>query len=288
MELINAVDLLIAHIKNWKLSGLSIAFVPTMGNLHSGHLKLVNEAKLKADKVVVSIFVNPTQFGAGEDFESYPRTEHQDAEQLIAQGVDILFLPTVGEIYHPQVKTVISVASLSDLHCGLFRPGHFDGVATVVCKLFNMVQPNVALFGEKDFQQLAIIRTMVRDLNIPVQIHSVATVREADGLAMSSRNGYLTKEQRLFAPKLYQALCQARDAVITRQLSYTEIEQQQTALLQQLGFKVDYFAICRANDLLPAKFCDNEIVILAAAKLGKPRLIDNIHFKINKLTVDSL
>lgn len=289
MQTINTIKNLTATIKNWKQSGLTIALVPTMGNLHAGHLKLVTEAQAKADKVVVSIFVNPTQFGVGEDFDSYPRTEQQDAKQLAARNVDVLFLPAVEEIYHREAQTVISVTKLSQLHCGLSRPGHFDGVATVVCKLFNMVQPELAFFGEKDFQQLAVIRTMVRDLNMPVKIHAIATLRETDGLAMSSRNGYLTAEQREIAPKLYQALCAARDAVLVRNADFSQIEQQQQKNLTNLGFTVDYFSICNADNLLPAKADDNELVILAAARLGKPRLIDNIQFKIKALTVvDSL
>lgn len=287
MQTINTINNLIQIIKHWKQAGLSVAFVPTMGNLHAGHLQLVAEAKAKADKVVVSIFVNPTQFGVGEDFDSYPRTEQEDAKQLAAQGADVLFLPSVAEIYHPQAQTVILVKGLSQLHCGMSRPGHFDGVATVVCKLFNMVQPDRAFFGEKDFQQLAIIRTMVRDLNIPVEIHSVVTMRETDGLAMSSRNGYLTPEQRLIAPTLYQVLCTARDEILAGNNDFVQLEQQHVQLLQNAGFAVDYFSICRTEDLLPAKPNDNDLVILAAAKLGKPRLIDNIQFKIKALTVDS-
>ena len=288
MQTISTLKNLTATIKHWKQAGLTIAFVPTMGNLHLGHLKLATEAKIKADKVVVSIFVNPTQFGVGEDFDSYPRTEQRDAKLLAEHGIDVLFLPSVSEMYHSEAKTVVSVAGLSGLHCGKSRPGHFDGVATVVCKLFNRVQPDMAFFGEKDFQQLAVIRTMVRDLNLPVKIHSVATLRETDGLAMSSRNGYLTAEQRLIAPKLYQALCAVRDAILAGNTDFPQIEQQQTQGLNDAGFAVDYFSICRAEDLLPAKSSDNHLVILAAAKLGKPRLIDNIQFKIKVLTVDSL
>lgn len=283
MQTINTIKNLAAVIKHWKQAGLSIAFVPTMGNLHAGHLKLVAEAKAKADKVVVSIFVNPTQFGVGEDFDSYPRTEQQDAKQLAAQEADILFLPGVAEMYHSNAKTTVSVAGISALHCGLSRPGHFDGVATVVCKLFNMVQPDMAFFGEKDFQQLAVIRTMVRDLNIPVKVHSVATMREPDGLAMSSRNGYLSPEQREIAPKLYQCLAAARDEILAGNQDFPQLQQQEKQLLESAGFAVDYFSICRADDLLPAKPNDNELVILAAAKLGKPRLIDNIQFKIKAL-----
>lgn len=288
MKTINALKSLTATIKHWKQAGLTIAFVPTMGNLHAGHLKLATEAKIKADKVVVSIFVNPTQFGIGEDFDSYPRTEQQDAKLLAEHGIDVLFLPSVSEMYHSEAKTVVSVSGISALHCGKSRPSHFDGVATVVCKLFNMVQPDMAFFGEKDFQQLAVIRTMVRDLNLPVKIHSVATLREPDGLAMSSRNGYLTTEQRAIAPTLYQALCAARDAILAENTDFSQIEQQQTQGLNNAGFAVDYFSICRSEDLLPAKSSDNNLVILAAARLGKPRLIDNIQFKIKALTVDSL
>jgi pantoate--beta-alanine ligase len=287
MQTIHTIKNLIAVINGWKQANLSVAFVPTMGNLHAGHLKLVAEAKTKADKVVVSIFVNPTQFGVGEDFDSYPRTEQQDAAQLVAQDVDILFLPSVAEMYQSEAKTKVCVTGISDLHCGLSRLGHFDGVATVVCKLFNMVQPDKAFFGEKDFQQLAIIRTLVRDLNIPVEIHAVETMREVDGLAMSSRNGYLTAEQRAMAPQLYQALCAARDEILAGKRDFAQVAQQQTQRLQEVGFVVDYFSICRADNLLPANPDDNDLVILAAAHLGKPRLIDNIQFKIKVLAVDS-
>lgn len=288
MQIVNTIKTLVTTIKHWKQLGLRIAFVPTMGNLHQGHLKLITQAKDQADKVVVSIFVNPTQFGLGEDFSSYPRTEQQDSELLETHNVDVLFLPKVNEMYKPDAKTIISVTELSDLHCGASRGGHFNGVATIVCKLFNLVQPDVALFGEKDYQQLAIIRAMIEDLNILVQIKSVPTVRETDGLAMSSRNSYLTKEQRAVAPILHQTLRQAYHQIITKQLDFEQIEQQQRKVLNDVGFIVDYFSICHANTLLAAKQEDDEVVILAAAKLGKTRLIDNIHFKINNLKVDSL
>ncbi len=288
MDIINSIDKLIIHIKHWKLAGLTVALVPTMGNLHKGHLKLISEAKLKADKVVVSIFINPTQFGVNEDFDNYPRTEEQDTALLITQKVDVLFLPAVSEIYYPDTQTTISVSQLSKLHCGLFRAGHFEGVATVVCKLFNIVQPNVAFFGEKDYQQLMLIRIMVRDLNIPVKIYSVETVREQDGLAMSSRNHYLTTEQRQIAPKLYQALSEAKDMIEKNLLDFQQIEQQQRSALQKFGFNLDYFSICRSDNLLPAKSGDTELIILTAARLDALRLIDNIRFKIKVLTVDSL
>ncbi|MGZ4968821.1 MAG: pantoate--beta-alanine ligase [Methylobacter sp.] len=278
MQIVNTISELRGVVKAWRSAGQSVALVPTMGNLHAGHLKLVNDAKEKADRVVVSIFVNPTQFGVGEDFETYPRTEREDQEKLNATGADLLFLPAVSEVYTQDAKTVVSVADLSEWYCGASRPGHFNGVTTVVCKLFNIVQPDVALFGLKDFQQLTVIRIMVRDLNIPVEIVGVETVREASGLAMSSRNGYLTDEEKTIAVKLYQSLCIARDAVLTGQLSYEDIEREALQFLQESGFQPDYFNVCRAGDLKKAAEDDIELVLLTAARLGKTRLIDNICF----------
>lgn len=262
----------------WRLAGKRIAFVPTMGNLHAGHLQLVGEAGKKADRVVVSIFVNPTQFGVGEDFETYPRAEREDQEKLATAGADLLFLPPVSEMYVPDAKTVVSVVGLSELYCGASRPGHFNGVATVVCKLFNMVQPDIALFGLKDFQQLVVIRTMVRDLDFPVEIVGVDTVREASGLAMSSRNGYLSVEEIKVAPKLYESLCMARDAILTGDRPYADIENRALLFLREAGFQPDYFAVCRSTDLSKAQIEDRDLVILAAAKLGRTRLIDNVYF----------
>ncbi len=262
----------------WRSTGVSIAFVPTMGNLHAGHLKLVHEARKRADKIVVSIFVNPTQFGIGEDFETYPRTEREDMEKLIDVGADLLYLPSVADVYAPDALTFVTVTGLSDRYCGASRPGHFSGVATIVCKLLNRVQPNIALFGQKDFQQLAIIRTMVRDLDLPVEIIGIETVREADGLAMSSRNGYLTAQERAVAPMLYQSLCSARDALIDDKQSMAQIERDALLFLQSAGFQADYFSIARSGDLQRANAEDSDLVILAAAKLGKTRLIDNICF----------
>jgi len=278
MRIVNTVSELRDAVKAWRSAGQSVALVPTMGNLHAGHLTLVNEAKKKADRVVVSIFVNPTQFGVGEDFETYPRTEREDQEKLNASGADLLFLPSVAEVYTQDAKTVVSVAGLSEWYCGASRPGHFNGVATVVCKLFNMVQPDIALFGLKDFQQLTVIRTMVRDLDIPVEIIGVETVREASGLAMSSRNGYLSAEEKIVAAKLYQSLCVARDAVLAGQQSYQEIERRALLFLQESGFQPDYFSLCRVSDLKKAGEDDMALVLLAAAKLGKTRLIDNVCF----------
>lgn len=277
MQTLHTVSEVRAAVREWRFGGEKIAFVPTMGNLHPGHLRLVAEAKKVADRVVVSIFVNPTQFGPGEDYESYPRTEDEDRNKLNEAEADLLFLPPAAEIYAPDAKTRVTVAGLSQRYCGAFRPGHFDGVATVVCKLFNIVQPDCALFGQKDFQQLTLIRTMVRDLNIPVDIVPVETVREADGLAMSSRNGYLNHEERHIAPRLYRALCDAKDAVLAGR-DYAEIERQAQAFLRESGFDTDYFAICRRSDLEKAGKDDLELVLLAAARLGKTRLIDNVRF----------
>jgi len=278
MHIVNTVSALRDAVRAWRSAGQSVALVPTMGNLHSGHLALVNEAQKKADRVVVSIFVNPTQFGVGEDFETYPRTECEDQQKLNASGVDLLFQPAVSAVYAPDATTVVSVTGLSEWYCGASRPGHFTGVATVVCKLFNMVQPDIALFGLKDFQQLTVIRTMVRDLNIPVEILGVETVREASGLAMSSRNGYLTAEEKTVAAKLYQSLCIARDAVLAGSQSYQEIERRALLFLRESGFQPDYFSVCRASDLKKANADDVELVLLTAARLSKTRLIDNVCF----------
>jgi pantoate--beta-alanine ligase len=278
MQIANTIAELRSILGTWRRAGDRIAFVPTMGNLHAGHISLVEAARRQAERVVVSIFVNPTQFGAGEDFEAYPRTEAEDREKLLAAGVDLLFLPEIGEMYDPGARTVVSVAGLSGLHCGAFRPGHFDGVATVVAKLFNIVQPDSVFFGLKDYQQFVIIRTMVRDLNIPVALIPVETVREASGLAMSSRNGYLSDTEKKTAAKLYRALCEAKDTVLGGRTAYTEIERQAQAFLAAAGFKTDYFSICRSSDLAAATPEDREFVILAAARLGKTRLIDNIYF----------
>ena len=279
MKIVNSVIQLRSQIKQWRQQGLSIAFVPTMGNLHQGHLHLVSTAKLQADRVVVSIFVNPTQFGEGEDFGSYPRSESEDCQQLSRVNADCVFLPSVEEIYGDNAKTVVSVADISAHLCGASRLGHFDGVATVVCKLFNMVQADKAFFGEKDCQQLAVIRQMVADLAIPVEVIGVETVREADGLAMSSRNGYLTELQRHTAPQLYQSLNAARQQLLSGETDITAITSAQCQFLQQLGFQPDYFEVCDTKNLTPIKIRDNlqqPLVILVAAQLGKARLIDNI------------
>jgi pantoate--beta-alanine ligase len=278
MQTITNIKALRSCIKQWRQTSQSVAFVPTMGNLHAGHMQLLTTAKQKADKVVVSIFVNPTQFGPNEDFHSYPRTEQQDQTLLHEHDADLLFLPSVAEMYPQPLETTVSVQALSKLLCGMSRPGHFDGVALIVCKLLNIVQPDLLLLGEKDFQQLTLIRRMIADLNLPVEIHGVATVREADGLAMSSRNSYLSAAERTIAPKLYAALCAVRDEILAGVGDYAGLIETQAQHLRQSGFALDYFVICRSSDLQSAEADDHNLVILLAARLGVTRLIDNISF----------
>ncbi len=256
----------------------SIALVPTMGHLHEGHLALVNEARELADRVVVSIFVNPLQFAAGEDLDNYPRTLARDRELLQQSGVDVLFAPSVQVMYPrpPEEHTRVEVPLLSDLLCGASRPGHFTGVTTVVCKLFNMVQPHLAVFGQKDYQQLMIIRRMVEDLLIPVRIIGLPTVRDADGLALSSRNSYLSEAERAIAPALYQVIDDTAELIQAGMRDWEGLEQRAREKLAAQGFEVDYFAIRRQSDLLPPADDDRELVILAAACLGDTRLIDNL------------
>jgi pantoate--beta-alanine ligase len=287
MKIAKTVSELRHIMKEWRSLRATVAFVPTMGNLHEGHLKLVEEARNRADKTVISIFVNPTQFGPGEDFEHYPRTETQDLDKLSVAGTDLVFLPGVDDMYAPGAKTAVIVAGLSDIYCGHFRPGHFSGVATVVCKLFNMVKPDYALFGMKDFQQLAVIKAMVQDLNIDLTLIGIDTVREADGLALSSRNGYLTLSERQKAPLLYQTLTQAKAQVLAGDGDFKKIEAHSMAYLKQSGFEPDYFSISRSNDLQPADLQDRDLVILTAARMGKTRLIDNIVFSVEKTGNDA-
>ncbi|MBN6528625.1 pantoate--beta-alanine ligase [Acinetobacter pittii] len=252
-----------------------IGFVPTMGNLHEGHLTLVREAKKLCDVVVVSIFVNPTQFGPGEDFDNYPRTLEQDSRLLADVGCDIIFAPSVEQMYGTQPRlTNISVSQITDALCGSSRPGHFDGVALVVTKLFNIVQPNYAFFGQKDYQQLAVIRQFVQDLNIPLEVIGVPIVRAADGLALSSRNGYLSPEQRQVAPVIYQSLKQAEQHLHQGKDLQQVLEDIKTQLTDN-GFVVDYVE-ARQSNLLPATQFDCDIVLFIAAKLGATRLIDNL------------
>ncbi|HSO78962.1 MAG TPA: pantoate--beta-alanine ligase [Chromatiaceae bacterium] len=266
-----------ARVATWRRADQRVAFVPTMGNLHAGHLALVREALRLADRVVVSIFVNPLQFGSTEDFGAYPRTLEQDRALLEAAGTHLLFAPPVAAVYPrgQAGQTRVEVPGISDILCGASRPGHFVGVATVVCKLFNMVQPDLAIFGEKDFQQLLVIRLMTQDLSLPVTIQGLATVREPDGLAMSSRNGYLTREERARAPALYQTLLRAGER-LRAGVAIAEVERLAAEEIAAADFGPDYCSVRRAGDLAPAGSEDRELVVLAAARLGRARLIDNL------------
>jgi pantoate--beta-alanine ligase len=277
MQVLAQIAQVRAQIKTWRQAGETIGFVPTMGNLHAGHMALVARAHELATKVVVSVFVNPTQFDRAEDLAAYPRTLEADCAQLAANDCDLVFTPTPTTMY-PQgnLTTKVDVLGISSLLEGASRPGHFMGVATVVCKLFNIVQPDVAVFGEKDFQQLMLIKQMVRDLDMDIQIVGLPTVREAAGLAMSSRNGYLTSEERQRAPAFNRIL---REVSADLQQGYTDYAALQAKAMQALtaaGFKPDYIEIRRAYDLQVPTINDTKLVILGSAWLGKARLIDNI------------
>ncbi|MCQ2995824.1 pantoate--beta-alanine ligase [Pseudomonas syringae] len=279
MNTVKTVRELRAAIARARSEGKRIGLVPTMGNLHSGHAALVTKAAQRADFVVATIFVNPMQFGPNEDLATYPRTLAADQERLLEAGCHLLFTPNVEEMYPHGMKdqTVVSVPVISEGLCGASRPGHFDGVSTVVSKLFNMVQPDLAVFGEKDFQQLAVIRALVRDLNMPIQIIGEPTVRADDGLALSSRNGYLNEEQRATAPVLYKVIQQIGAAVDSGDKNFVTLLDAGKRQLEAAGLRPDYLEIREATSLRPATAQDNDLVILAAAFLGKTRLIDNLH-----------
>ena len=270
----------------WANERASVAFVPTMGNLHAGHLRLVEHAKTLADKVIVSIYVNPMQFGANEDLDSYPRTLAADMEKLEQAGAHAVFTPTTEMVYPRGLgeQTFIEVPSIGDVLCGASRPGHFRGVATIVNKLFNMVQPDYAVFGKKDYQQLLVIRLMVADLSLPIEIHGVDTERASDGLALSSRNGYLSPAERQQASSIYQALqhCATTLSQQAQQggLAVSSAEAACAAQLTAAGFKVDYVSIRRQHDFAPAQPQDTQVVILVAAYMGKTRLIDNLEVSL--------
>ena len=271
----------IKELRDWRREAGSVAFVPTMGNLHEGHLALVREAAKRADNVVVSIFVNRLQFGQGEDFDRYPRTLEQDAAKLAGEGVAVLFAPNEQELY-PRVAQQYNVEppNLQNELCGAFRPGHFRGVATVVAKLFNIVEPDYACFGKKDYQQLAILQGMTADLNFRVEIVPVDIGRAADGLALSSRNQYLSEAERKQAPQLYRELQAIARAVENGNRDYAALEQQAAANLKQAGWQVDYVEIRHAGNLQVAHVGDGELVVLAAARLGNTRLIDNVEIHL--------
>jgi pantoate--beta-alanine ligase len=271
-------DELRAIVSAWRRAGDRIAFVPTMGNLHAGHGSLVGRASGLADRVIVSIFVNPLQFGPNEDFAAYPRTPDEDRRILESLDVDLLFAPEVADIYpRGQESTArVHVPVIEDILCGAFRPGHFMGVATVVTKLLNIVQPDVAVFGEKDYQQLLIIRRATLDLCMPIEIVGVPTTREPDGLAMSSRNRYLSAEQRAAAPAIHAQLERARAAIESGATDLAAIAQSGSEALQQAGFRPDYFEIRDAATLEEPSGRSRDLVVLTAARLGRARLIDNV------------
>ncbi len=253
----------------------SVAFVPTMGNLHEGHIDLVRQARQHANCVVVSIFVNPLQFGPTEDFDRYPRTLAEDSAKL--EGLaDVLFVPSVQEMYPLQQSVFVEPPPIANELCGAARPGHFRGMATVVLKLLNIVQPQVALFGKKDYQQLHIIRQMVTQMNLPIQVIGGETVRAADGLALSSRNQYLTENERVEAPLLYQTLLLLKQAILARKDDYFKVEADAILLLKQRGWGVEYISVRGQAALNSPLIAEKELVVLAAARLGATRLIDNV------------
>lgn len=280
METLTTIEATRRFVTAKRQAGERIALVPTMGSLHAGHLSLVRAARQRAGSVIASIFVNPLQFGVGEDFERYPRSLDRDRELLATESVEAVFAPTVEEMYPVEAvdPTRVDVPALSGILEGEARPGHFAGVATVVTKLFNIVAPDVAVFGEKDFQQLAVIRRLVRDLCMPVGIVGVPTVRDEDGLALSSRNQYLSAVERRVAPALYQALDAARQRVVGGDRDWNSIGADACRSLVASGFRPDYVVVRRASDLAPPGEADHagDLVVLGAARIGKTRLIDNI------------
>lgn len=281
METVNSVAAVRLRVRAWQREGLRVAFVPTMGNLHAGHVSLIDAAREHGDRFVASIFVNPMQFGPNEDFAHYPRTPTQDERMLAGAGCDLMFMPDVAEIYpHGSERaTRVEVPGLSRVLCGEFRPGHFEGVTTIVATLFNIVQPDVAVFGEKDFQQLTVIRRMAADLCIPVQIIGAPTVRDADGLAMSSRNQYLTPEERRIAPRIYEILTGMAQRLHSGDNGFAGMERAGCQALEAAGLKPDYFAIRQASDLAAPRPDSSHLVVLTAARLGKARLIDNVQVR---------
>lgn len=269
-------------MRGYRASNEKTAFVPTLGNLHEGHLSLVRKAKQVADRVVVSIFINPTQFDRAEDLAAYPRTLDSDLALLKAEGIDLVFLPTADEMYPVGSAARVEVDGISDILEGDSRPGHFSGVATIVAKLFNLVQPDVSVFGEKDFQQLMLIRRMESDLDFGIEIIGAPTAREETGLAMSSRNNYLNEDQRnKIAPGLYAQLQKIQQRLENGEKDFLALQKESIEVLNSQGFKSDYFEICNALDLSPAADKDKKLVVLVSAWLGKARLIDNVQVTLS-------
>ncbi len=278
MQVVTTKDELRELLDEWRHNNEHVALVATMGNLHEGHIRLVDLAREHAERVVVTIYVNPTQFGPDEDFDDYPRTLERDTRRLKKVSADVLFIPDDETVYPfgHDCATVVAVPGLTENFCGASRPGHFDGVTTVVARLFALVQPDVAVFGQKDYQQQLVIRYMTEDLNLPIRIITAETIREDDGLAMSSRNQYLTDEERAIAPELHRTLDRIGLAVQSGKRDFGGLEKQAIASLEEAGFTIDYVAVRRAENLAkPDRDCD-ELVILAAVHLGKARLIDNV------------
>jgi pantoate--beta-alanine ligase len=280
MQTVTTIAEVRAQVAKWRAAHERVVFVPTMGNLHAGHVSLIEAARRHGKRFVASIFVNPMQFGPNEDFAHYPRTPTQDAKMLSDAGCDLMFMPDVGEIYPngAEKATRVEVPGISNILCGEFRPGHFEGVATIVAKLFNIVDADVAIFGEKDFQQITVIRRMAADLCLRVEIIGAPTVREADGLAMSSRNQYLDEAQRKLAPAIYRQLQQAVAALQSGVRDYAGIESAGRSALDGAGFRTDYFSVRDAKTLAPAKPDTRNFVVLTASRLGKARLIDNVQY----------
>ena len=278
MLVVDSKQELAEHIAEWRHNEEHVALVPTMGSLHAGHLALVELAREHAERVVVSIFVNPTQFAEGEDFDKYPRSLERDTLWLKTTAADMIFAPDVSTVYPFGIEnaTIVCVPGLTENFCGASRPGHFDGVTTVVARLFALVQPDVAVFGQKDYQQQLVIRRMVEDMNLPVSIITSETIREDDGLALSSRNAYLDEEQRATAPALYEELSSVGHELQNGRRNFSELESAAQQRLVDVGFDVEYFAIRRALNLeIPDRDCD-DLVVIAAARLGEARLIDNV------------
>jgi pantoate--beta-alanine ligase len=281
MDTVTTISAVREQVRRWRNEGRRVAFVPTMGNLHAGHVSLIEAARRHGDRFVASIFVNPMQFGPNEDYAHYPRTPQQDERMLAEAGCNVMFMPDVAEIYPngSERATRVDVPGLSRILDGEFRAGHFEGVSTIVATLFHIVQPDVAVFGEKDFQQLAIVRRMVTDLCLPVEIVGAPTVRDSDGLAMSSRNQYLTPAERQIAPRIYQALLAAANRLQASDTDFASIERAGVEALEKAGMKPDYFSVRRAQDLGAPAPDTKHLVVLTAARLGRARLIDNIQVR---------
>lgn len=283
MQIYRTIAELRQALKQVRIDGLSIGLIPTMGNLHEGHLSLLSLAKDQCDFVLATIFINPTQFGPNEDLQNYPRSFEDDTEALKSLKCDAVFTPNVEEIYPigTELGTLVTVPELKNLHCGTSRPGHFDGVCTIVTKLFNICQPDKAYFGEKDFQQLTIIKKLVQDLDIPVEIVSAPTKRDTSGLALSSRNSYLNAEQKDQAAVLFKTLKNTARAIEqASNQNFAELEQTAIKAITSAGMHPDYYTICHAQSLQPAKPSDKNLVVLAAAYIGNTRLIDNIQINL--------